>query len=194
MLARISSFDISTCPTATPRQRTYNGVCQHVVSSPPSSNESNVYLLELELDHRANVGDLVSEVLLVRDGGGELSSLGETGAEETRDLLDEDLGREEGVVLLGELLDELLVLVELLQVVDRHVLEFDELGAVNVGGIGENADRHARAGDVREPVTIREYQSLSLSSATRENALDGSRETLVTLGIVVLETDLELDL
>ena len=26
-----------------------------------------------------------------------------------------------------------------------------------------------------------------------ENALDGSRETLVTLGVVVLETDLELD-
>jgi hypothetical protein len=39
-------------------------------------------------------------------------TLRETGAEETRDLLDERLGREEGVVLLGELLDELLVLVE----------------------------------------------------------------------------------
>ena len=41
-----------------------------------------------------------------------VQTLGETGAEQTRDLLDERLGREEGVVLLGELLDELLVLVQ----------------------------------------------------------------------------------
>ena len=75
-------------------------------------------------------------------------TLGQTGTKETRDLLDEGLGGEEGVVLLGELLDELLVLVELLQVVNGHVLEVDLLGTVDVGGIGENADGHARTGDV----------------------------------------------
>ena len=68
-------------------------------------------LLELELDRRADLVQLVREVLRVRDGGGELARLGETGAEQTGDLLDEGLGRQEGVVLLGELLDELLVLV-----------------------------------------------------------------------------------
>ena len=78
-------------------------------------------------------------------------TLGETGAEQTGDLLDEGLGGQEGVVLLGELLDELLVLVELLQVVDGLVLKVDLLRTVDVGGIGENANGHARAGDVREP-------------------------------------------
>ena len=68
------------------------------------------HLLELELDGRLDLGDLLAEVLGVRDGGGELAGLGETGAEQTGDLLDEGLGGEEGVVLLGELLDELLVL------------------------------------------------------------------------------------
>ena len=79
-------------------------------------------------------------------------TLGETGTKETRDLLDESLGREECVVLLGELLDKLLVLVELLQVVDGHVLEVDLLSTVDVGGIGENADGHARAGDMGKPI------------------------------------------
>ena len=62
-------------------------------------------------------------------------------------------------------LDELLVLVELLQVLDGVVLELDELCSVNVGGIGKNADGHARSGYVGE--------------------LDGTRETLVTLGLHV---------
>ena len=78
-------------------------------------------------------------------------TLGETGTEETRDLLDEGLRRKESVVLLGELLNELLVLVELLEIVDRHVLELDRLSTVDVSGIGENADGHAGAGNVGEP-------------------------------------------
>lgn len=39
-------------------------------------------------------------------------TLGETGTEETRDLLNEGLRGQKRVVLLGELLDKLLVLVE----------------------------------------------------------------------------------
>lgn len=67
-------------------------------------------LLQLELDGRLDFGDLSGEVLRVRDGGGELSGLGETRTQETGDLLDQSLGGKESVVLLGELLDELLVL------------------------------------------------------------------------------------
>lgn len=44
------------------------------------------------------------------DGRGELAGLGETGAEETGDLLDEGIGGDESVVLASKLLDELLVL------------------------------------------------------------------------------------
>ena len=130
-------------------------------------------LLELELDGALNFGDLLLEVLVVRDGGGELAGLGETGAQETRNLLDQSFGSKESVVLLGELLDELLVLVELLQVLDGHELEVDELSTVDIGGIGENAEAHTRTRDMGK--------------------LDGTRETLVTLGVVVLEADLEFD-
>jgi hypothetical protein len=39
-------------------------------------------------------------------------TLGETGTQQTRNLLDQGFGSQESIVLLGELLDELLVLVE----------------------------------------------------------------------------------
>ena len=80
-----------------------------------------------------------------------MHTLGQTGTKQTGDLFDEGLRGQERVVLLSQLLDELLVLVELLQVINRHVLEVDLLGTVDVGGIGENADGHARAGNVGEP-------------------------------------------
>jgi len=130
-------------------------------------------LLELELDRAAHLGELVVKVLGVRDGGRELSGLGETGAKQTRDLTNERLRGQECIVLLCEFLDELLVLVELLQVVNGHVLELNLLSPINISRIRKNADRHARTGDIGK--------------------LDGTRETLVTLGVVVLESDLELD-
>jgi len=158
-------------------------------------------------------------------------------------------------------------------------LELDELGTIDIESIGENADRHARAGEMGEPVRMGDVGSASgilawvrvwsygasstmqssandcsppaepspgpratlplllqpseavavkirllaplpahnippppqparvlraidtiptmcrLKVVMRYNALlDGSRETLVTLGVVVLETDLELNL
>ena len=39
----------------------------------------------------------------------------------------------------------------LLQVIHRLVLEVNLLSTVDVGGIGENADRHARTGDMGKP-------------------------------------------
>lgn len=45
-------------------------------------------LLQLELDRRTDLGEFVGQVLGVRDGGGELPGLGETGSEQTGDLLD----------------------------------------------------------------------------------------------------------
>jgi len=71
------------------------------------------------------------------------------------------------------LLDELLVLVELLQVIDSHEFELNQLGTIDIGGIGQDAHGHTRSRNVRQ--------------------LDGTRETLVSLGVVVLESDLQLD-
>ena len=90
-------------------------------------------LLQLKLDSRPYLVELVVEVLNVRDGSGELASyiihvspklgfcerernsmhtLGETGTEQTRDLLEEGFRGQERVVLLRELLDEFLIFVQ----------------------------------------------------------------------------------
>lgn len=104
-----------------------------------NSNTETQHLLELELDGALDIGDLLREVLGMGNRSGELSSLGETGAEQTWDLLDELLGRNEGVVFARKLLDKLLVLVEFLQIVDRHGLERVMLGAIDVVLVTENA-------------------------------------------------------
>lgn len=95
-------------------------------------------LLQLELDGRLNFGDLASEIFGVRDRGRELAGLGQTRTQETRDLLDQAVGGDEGVVLAGELLDQLLVLVELLEIVGRHGVNTMVLGSVNVVLVTEN--------------------------------------------------------
>jgi hypothetical protein len=100
-------------------------------------------------------------------------TLGETRTQETGDLLDEGVGSDEGVVLASKLLDELLVLVELLQVLSGHGVNTAVLGTVDIVLVTENADGHV--------------------GARHTGKLDGARETLVTLGVVVLEADLELD-
>lgn len=90
------------------------------------------HLLELELDGGGDVLSLGLDGVLVGDERRELAGLVETGAEDTRELLDERVRRKEGVVLLGELLDKLLVLVELLEHVHIHPLETVLLGGINV--------------------------------------------------------------
>jgi hypothetical protein len=130
-------------------------------------------LLKLELDGGSHIVDLGVEVLVVGNGGGELTSLGELGSEKSGNLLDQSLGGNEGVVLLGELLDELLVLVELLEILNGHSINTNGLGSVDIESITKDTDGHVRSGDLGE--------------------LDGSRETLVSLGVVVLETNLELN-
>ena len=100
-------------------------------------------------------------------------TLGQTGTQETGDLLDQSLGGNEGIVLAGQLLDELLVLVELLQVVGGHGVDTAVLGTVKIVLVTEDADGHVGAGD--------------------RGQLDGAGETLITLGVIVLEADLELN-
>lgn len=100
-------------------------------------------------------------------------TLGQTRTQETRDLLDESLRSDEGIVLASKLLDELLVLVELLQVVGRHGIDTAVFGTVEIVLVTQDADAHVGAGNGGQ--------------------LDGAGETLVTLRVIVLEADLELD-
>ena len=114
-----------------------------------------------------------SETSTCDEGILERRTLGETRTEETGDLFDQSFGSQEGVVLFRELLDELFVLVEpeyiiiimkfvakdywlgehpLFQIINRHVLELNLLGTIDIGSISKNADGHARTRNVREPV------------------------------------------
>lgn len=95
-------------------------------------------LLELELDGGADVGDLDGHVLSGGDGGRELAGLGQTGTEETGNLLDQTLGSKESIVLASKLLDELLVLVELLEIVNGHGIDTVVLGTVKIVLITKN--------------------------------------------------------
>lgn len=61
----------------------------------------STYLLHLELDGGLDLLHLGVEVLIVGQKGGELASLVEPRAEDTRDLLDQGLRSQESVILLG---------------------------------------------------------------------------------------------
>ena len=94
-----------------------------------------------EFDFRSSGSDLWEAV----------THLVEPGSEEPRDLLDQGVGAEEGVVLLGEALHLLLVLVELLEVVGGHELDALGLGLVAVLLVAEQAHGELLAGHVLQP-------------------------------------------
>jgi hypothetical protein len=137
------------------------------------SNTETENLLQLELDSGTEFIGLIGQGVVVRNGGRELTDLVETGTQETRNLLDQSFGSKESIVLLGEFLNELLVLVELLKIINRLEFHTGTLSLITMESITENTDGHVGTSDVRK--------------------LDGTRETLITLGIVVLQTDLEFN-
>lgn len=65
-------------------------------------------------------------------------TLGETRSEESRNLLDQGIGGDERIVLAGQLLNQLLVLVKLLQIVRRHSVNTMVLGTIDIVLITQN--------------------------------------------------------
>lgn len=139
-------------------------------------------------------------------------TLGETGTQETGDLLDETIGSKEGIVLAGKLLDELLVLVQLLEVISGHGVNAVVLSTVKIVLVTENTVLSTWSATCSRNSLIIElffvfFDNIFFSfflryasdvpdghaGARDGGELDGTRETLVTLGVVVLQTDLELD-
>lgn len=136
-------------------------------------NTKTENFLQLEFDGGSDFVGFHFQVVGVGDGSRKFTGFVETRTQQTGDLFDEDFGSKESVVFLGELLDELLVLVQFLEIFNGHTVKTDFLGLIVVKSVSKNADLHFGAGNIGE--------------------LDGTRETLVSLGIVVLETDLEFD-
>jgi hypothetical protein len=105
-------------------------------------------------------------------------------------LLDESVGSDEGIVLAGKFLDQLLVLVELLQVVGGHGINTTVLGTIDIMLVTENATiQSAKAPPSMCTVDIPDAHT----RAGDNGQTNGSGETLVTLRIIVLEADLEFD-
>jgi hypothetical protein len=120
-----------------------------------NSNTHTQDFLQLELDGALDFVDLGGQIFVVGDGGREFTScrmlelqrilrevghtLGKTGTQETRNLLDQGIGSDKGIVLAGKLLDQLLVLVELLQVISRHSINTTVLGTIDIMLVTENA-------------------------------------------------------
>ena len=144
----------------------------------------------------------------MRDGSGELSGLGQTRTQETGDLLDQGVGSHESIVLASELLDELLVLVELLQVLrvcqlcSRALAVSRVLTSVDMASTPWCLARSISCWSPRtqmdmpgncQPLLLQRSMRAQLTGTGNSGELDSSRETLVTLGVVVLEADLELD-
>ena len=130
-------------------------------------------LLQLKLDGLP-LG--IHEVLEVSSGleeEGELLGSVQGGTEDTGDGTDERLRGEEDIVLLSHLLDDLLVLVEGLQLLNGLAVDAEGLGLIAIGGVTEDAELE-----------------VGLAGVPQDN---GGLETLVTGGIIVLQTNLELD-
>lgn len=109
-------------------------------------------------------------------------------------MLDESVRSDEGIVLAGKLLDQLLVLVKLLQIVRRHSVDSTVLGTIDIMLVTENAVFQSAQVLRRDSpyVPIVNVPDAHVG-AGNDWQTDGSGETLVTLGIIVLEADLEFD-
>ena len=82
---------------------------------------------------------LVHHVFRVGEEGGEFTSLGKTWTQQPGNLPDQGFGCHEGVVRLGQLPHQLLVLVQLLQVLDGHEGDVVGLGLIAMLGISKDA-------------------------------------------------------
>lgn len=80
--------------------------------------------------------------------GREFSGLVESWTEDTWDLLDQGFGSDESIVALGELLDELLLLVKLLQVIGAHRWNVSGGSLVKMVLVSEDAHLHVWAWNV----------------------------------------------
>ncbi len=125
---------ISTFPTATPMHKTFfNWNLMVDLTSVILALKSSLW--------ETGVGNLPAVRSLAEfrtSRTAKLHTLGETGTQKTRNLLDESIGSNEGIVLASKLLDELLVLVQLFQVISRHGVDTTMLGTIDIVLITKN--------------------------------------------------------
>ena len=110
------------------------------------------YLLHLELDCGLQVINFLLHVVGVGQKGREFAGLVQTRSQQTWNLLDQRLWSKESIVALGQLLDQFLLLVQLLEVISAHEGDVLGLGLIAMVLITENANAELWAGNVTQPV------------------------------------------
>jgi len=148
----------------------------HIGTTDGASHVGN--FSKLELNGRSGISDGGGEGLVLGNNGGEHLDSVKNGSDNNGDSLQNGIGSEEEIEFLGPLLDEFLVLVELLEFIKRGDGEVSEVlhvldGLSSVLLISDEANLKSRSGHVGES--------------------DGSDETLILLGIVILKTELEFN-
>merc|ERR1719312_1301454 len=141
-------------------------------SNVANSNTEAQNFLHLELDGGLQIQSLLLQVVIVGHQGWELTSLIQSWTQQSWDLLDEGVRSKESIIGSSKLLNLLLVLVQLLKVISRHGVHAKGLGFINMLLISQQTNLVLELGHVLQ--------------------LDGSGETLILLGIIVLEADLEV--
>jgi len=131
------------------------------------------HLLELELDRRLQILGLLGKVVTECDRGRELVETVQVRTDNTRNGLDDGLGGEERIIASAELLHELLVLVEFLEVFHVESGQVLLLRLLLVLEVADDADAHVGAAQIRQA--------------------ESASETLVLLGVVVLQVDLKIN-
>jgi len=105
-----------------------------------NGNAHAKHLLQLELHCARQVVHFRLHVVVVRNWRREFTRLIQSWAEETRNLTNHCVACNEGVVLLGQLLHELLVLVQLLQRLGVHGVQAERFGLVAVLLVAKHAN------------------------------------------------------
>ena len=135
-------------------------------------------LSELELNGSSGVVDGGDKGLSLGDDGGEHLDSVKNGSNDNGDSLQTGVGSEEEIELLGPLLDEFFVLVEFLEFIK--------------GGDGEVTEVVHVLNGFNSMLLIGDEANLEVGSSIVGKS-DGTDETLILLGIVILKTELELN-
>merc|ERR1719367_1460404 len=131
------------------------------------------YLFHLKLDCALQVVNLGLDIILMSQERWKFTSLVKTRSQQSRDLFNQRFGSHEGIVLFGKFLNLFLVLVEFLQIFGTHVRNVLSFSFIAMLLVTKDAYGELWSWDVLK--------------------LDGSRETLVLLRIVVLKANLKVD-
>merc|ERR1712142_338986 len=137
------------------------------------SNSQTKDLLHLELDGSLDVIDFVHHLVPMSYHGWELAGFVETRSQKTRDLFDQGVRSNKTIISLGQFLHQLLILVQLLQSFYIHVWDVVGFRLITMGFVTKNTDLQLGSRDVLQ--------------------FDSTTETLVSLRIVILESNLQFD-